>query len=175
MHRILHEFFFHLADDKGHEKLLNEIKGVESANYKLRCLVWVNFPMAYTQASLILNSPLAHLNILIFVRNIIQVVLLVYMTLVVCLLIGSQYIQPLSKSRCHAIWNDETVVEEEKDAYAKDRFEHNAFILFNLAQFLFYLGWLTVAKIMLNPFGEDPGELFLPAIYCQGGTIRGQN
>ena len=120
--------------------------------------------MAYTQASLILNSPLAHLNILIFVRNIIQVVLLVYMTLVVCLLIGSQYIQPLSKSRCHAIWNNETVVEEEKDAYAKDRFEHNAFILFNLAQFLFYLGWLTVAKIMLNPFGEDPGELFLPAI-----------
>ena len=131
--------------------------------------------MAYTQASLILNSPLAHLNILIFVRNIIQVVLLVYMTLVVCLLIGSQYIQPLSESQCHAIWNNETVVEEEKDTYTKDRFEHNAFILFHLAQFLFYLGWLTVAKIMLNPFGEDPGELFLPAIYCQGGTIRGQN
>ena len=40
---------FHLADDKGHEKLLNEIKCVESNNYKLRCLVWVNFPMAYTQ------------------------------------------------------------------------------------------------------------------------------
>ena len=100
---------------------------------------------------------------------------MVYMTLVVCLLIGSQYIQPLSKSQCHAIWNNETVVEEEKDTYTKDRFEHNAFILFHLAQFLFYLGWLTVAKIMLNPFGEDPGELFLPAIYCQGGTIRGLN
>ena len=48
MQRTLHEVF-HLADDKGHEKLLNEIKCVESNNYKLRCLVWVNFPMAYTQ------------------------------------------------------------------------------------------------------------------------------
>ena len=42
---------FYLADDKGHEKLLNEIKKVESTNYNLRTLVWVNFPMAYTQAN----------------------------------------------------------------------------------------------------------------------------
>ena len=26
-----------------------EIKKIESANYKLKCLVWVNFPMIYTQ------------------------------------------------------------------------------------------------------------------------------
>ena len=62
-------FFPHLADDKGHEKLLNEIKGVESANYKLRCLVWVNFPLAYTQASFILNSPLAPLEYLNFCKK----------------------------------------------------------------------------------------------------------
>ena len=42
---------FYLVDDKGHEKLLNEIKKVESTNYNLRTLVWVNFPMAYTQAN----------------------------------------------------------------------------------------------------------------------------
>ena len=50
--RFIHEADLQIADDKGHEKLLNEIKQVESANYKLKCLVWVNFPMAYTQASL---------------------------------------------------------------------------------------------------------------------------
>ena len=61
--------------------------------------------------------------------------------------------------------NNETVVEVEKVTYTKDRFEHNAFIFFHLAQFLFYLGWLTTAKIMLNPFGEDPGELFLALLY----------
>ena len=44
-----YRFLFLIADDKGHEKLLNEVRGVESANYKLRCLVWVNFPMIYTQ------------------------------------------------------------------------------------------------------------------------------
>ena len=44
-----YKLLFLIADDKGHEKLLNEVRGVESANYKLRCLVWVNFPMIYTQ------------------------------------------------------------------------------------------------------------------------------
>ena len=39
--------------------------------------------------------------------------------------------------------------------------EHNANIVFHFAQFVFYLGWVTVAKIMLNPFGEDPGEFML--------------
>ena len=87
-----------------------------------------------------------------------QVVLLVYMTLVGCLLIGSQYIQPLSDEQCHAVWNNETIAEEHDPAYSEDRFEHNASIFFHLAQFLFYLGWITVAKIMLNPFGEDSGE-----------------
>ena len=44
-----YRLLFLIADDKGHEKLLNEVRGIESANYKLRCLVWVNFPMIYTQ------------------------------------------------------------------------------------------------------------------------------
>ena len=87
-----------------------------------------------------------------------------YMTLVGCLLIGSQYIQPLSDKQCHAIWNNETIEEEEEYDldYTEGRFEHNASIFFHLAQFLFYLGWLTVAKIMLNPFGEDPGKFCYP-------------
>ena len=41
----------YVADDKGHEKLLNEIRKLENTNYNLRTLVWVNFPMAYTQVS----------------------------------------------------------------------------------------------------------------------------
>ena len=161
-HRILYEADFHLADDKGHEKLLNEIKQVESANYRLRCLVWVNFPMAYTQASLLLNSHLDLFEYLIFVSKNLQVVLLVYMTLVVCLLIGSQYIEPLSESQCNAIWHNATVVVEKGSSdKGHEHIKHNANIIFHFAQFIFYLGWLTVAKIMLNPFGEDPGEVFV--------------
>jgi len=117
-------------DDKGHEKLLFEIKNVESTNYKLRCLVWVNFPMAYT-----------------------QVVVLVYMTLVACLLFGSQYIVPLSEQQCKSNSTD----VEDLEAVSSD-IEHNANIVFHFAQFVFYLGWVTVAKIMLNPFGEDPDD-----------------
>jgi len=124
-------------DDKGHEKLLNEVRGVESANYKLRCLVWVNFPMIYT-----------------------QVVLYVYLTLVICLMIGSQYITPLSEDQCSDIINGNfngTILKED-ESYTKDRFKHNASVFFHFAQYLFYLGWITVAKIMLNPFGEDPED-----------------
>ena len=53
---------FSLADDKGHEKLLNEIKKVENTNYNLRTLVWVNFPMAYTQA----NSEKTQFHLVLF-------------------------------------------------------------------------------------------------------------
>ena len=37
--------------------------------------------------------------------------------------------------------------------------EHNAHVVFRFFEFLFYLGWLHVAKIMLNPFGEDEDDI----------------
>ena len=62
------------SDKNGHANLLNEVKGIQSANYKLRSLVWVNFPLAYT-----------------------QLVLIVSWTLYALLLLGSQYINPKCK------------------------------------------------------------------------------
>ena len=41
----------------------------------------------------------------------------------------------------------------------KSTAEHNAHIAFRFFEFLFYLGWLQVAKIMLNPFGEDEDDI----------------
>ena len=40
---------FFSSDERGHEKILMEIKNVDSFNYNLKCLVWVNVPIAYTQ------------------------------------------------------------------------------------------------------------------------------
>ena len=95
-----------------------------------------------------------------------QVVLLVFYTLIGCLVIGSQYIQPLSEKKCCAIvgerWNSEAISYEcgKDENYGPypypSRFHHNAGVIFHLVQSLCYLGWVTVAKIMLNPFGEDP-------------------
>ena len=78
------------------------------------------------------------------------------MTLVACLLFGSQYTVPLSEQQCKSNSTDDKDVE----AVSSD-IEHNANIVFHFAQFVFYLGWVTVAKIMLNPFGEDPGDFML--------------
>ena len=44
-----------MADDKGHEKLTFEIKGIGTTNYKLKSLVWVNFPLVYTQTVLMVS------------------------------------------------------------------------------------------------------------------------
>ena len=44
-----------MADDKGHEKLTYEIKGIGTTNYKLKSLVWVNFPLVYTQTVLMVS------------------------------------------------------------------------------------------------------------------------
>ena len=78
------------------------------------------------------------------------------MTLVACLLFGSQYTVPLSEQQCKSNSTD----DEDVKAVSSD-IEHNANIVFHFAQFVFYLGWVTVAKIMLNPFGEDPGDFML--------------
>ena len=78
------------------------------------------------------------------------------MTLVACLLFGSQYTVPLSEQQCKSNSTD----DEDVEAVSSD-IEHNANIVFHFAQFVFYLGWVTVAKIMLNPFGEDPGDFML--------------
>ena len=42
---------------------------------------------------------------------------------------------------------------------SKSTAEHNAHIVYRFFEFLFYLGWLQVAKIMLNPFGEDEDDI----------------
>ena len=78
------------------------------------------------------------------------------MTLVACLLFGSQYTVPLSEQQCKS----NSTNDEDVEAVSSD-IEHNANIVFHFAQFVFYLGWVTVAKIMLNPFGEDPGDFML--------------
>ena len=74
-------------------------------------------------------------------------------------MLGSQYITPLNQ--CTDIikgnFTGSTILEED-ESYTEDRFRHNANVFFQFAQYLFYLGWITVAKIMLNPFGEDPED-----------------
>ena len=88
---------------------------------------------------------------------------MVYMTLVGCLVIGSQYIQPLSEKQCGEVikaWNTQqtsapSAALTKSYPYEGGGFKHTGGIMFHMAQFVMYLGWFTVAKIILNPFGDD--------------------
>ena len=70
-------------------------------------------------------------------------------------MIGSQYITPLSQDQCSDIikGNFKNGKMEEDETYTEDKF-----VFFHFAQYIFYLGWITVAMIMLNPFGDDPED-----------------
>lgn len=87
-----------------------------------------------------------------------QLVVLLSYTLYFGLMFGSQYINPLGVEECSAPFtsaNATMTVQESKFGINEG---HNAQIIFQLLQSLCYMGWLAVAKIMLNPFGEDPDD-----------------
>ena len=94
-------------------------------------------------------------------------------TLYVLLLLGSQYINPKCKNppdtigffgianrtHCVPVHPTNETLENLDAADPSTKKEHNANIIFGLFEFLFYVGWLTVAKIMLNPFGKDDDDV----------------
>ena len=80
------------------------------------------------------------------------------LTLHLTLVIGSQYISPLSVGECDSAFSTNTtrVTREDFDQSVKN--EHNGQIVFQFLQLIFYMGWLAVAKIMINPFGKDADD-----------------
>ena len=80
-------------------------------------------------------------------------------TLYALLLFSSQYIDPDGTAwpKGTSVGNG-TTSKMVQGMQTRSR-EHNAHLVYRFFEFLFYLGWLHVAKIMLNPFGEDEDDI----------------
>ena len=68
----------------------------------------------------------------------VQVVTLAVYTYFLASLLGRQFLDPSKNYDGHAV-----------DFY---------FPVFTFLQFLFYMGWLKVAEVLINPFGEDDDD-----------------
>ena len=122
-------------DPPTYNNLQNSFDKIESANRKILNYGWVNFPLAYTQVATISVN-------LYFLAA----------------LFGRQYLIP-SKSNSGNFDNSDLFPDLLIPYSTKIPYESHTpdlFIpFFTLIELFCYVGWIKVAEMLLNPFGED--------------------
>uniref|UniRef100_A0A914UWT6 Bestrophin homolog n=1 Tax=Plectus sambesii TaxID=2011161 RepID=A0A914UWT6_9BILA len=120
-----------VLEDAGYGKILDKLLEYRAGLAMLLSYDWISVPLVYTQV----------------------VNLAVRFYFAICL-VSRQYLEP------HVV-GDRTLdvkdVEEGNDEPGVAKMD--MYIpLFTLLQFIFYLGWLKVAEVLINPLGEDPDD-----------------
>ena len=122
-------------DPPSYNNLQNSFDKIESANRKILNYGWVNFPLAYTQVATISVN-------LYFLAA----------------LFGRQYLIP-SKTNSGNFDNSDLFPDLLIPYSTKIPYESHTpdlFIpFFTLIELFCYVGWIKVAEMLLNPFGED--------------------
>ena len=122
-------------DPPSYNNLQNSFDKIESANRKILNYGWVNFPLAYTQVATISVN-------LYFLAA----------------LFGRQYLIP-SRSNSGNFDNSDLFPDLLIPYSTKIPYESHTpdlFIpFFTLIELFCYVGWIKVAEMLLNPFGED--------------------
>ena len=123
-------------DPPSYNNLQNSFDKIESANRKILNYGWVNFPLAYTQVTTISVN-------LYFLAA----------------LFGRQYLIPKTNngnlnSDESELFPDLLIPYSTKIPY--ESHTPDLFIpFFTLIELFCYVGWIKVAEMLLNPFGED--------------------
>ena len=121
------------------EKILGELQSFGSCAGTLLCYAWVNIPLVYTQI----------------------VTISVHIYFIVALL-GRQHLHPTQYVKAAGDWvmvADGTAGSENLVGYDESILDLYVPI-FLVLEYIFYFGWLQVAKTLINPFGGDDDEDF---------------
>ena len=123
-------------DPPTYNNLQNSFEKIESANRKILNYGWVNFPLAYTQVATISVN-------LYFLAA----------------LFGRQYLIPKTNNGNLNLDESELFPDLLIPYSTKIPYESHTpdlFIpFFTLIELFCYVGWIKVAEMLLNPFGED--------------------
>jgi len=127
-----------LKADLYHVQLINQCNKVASNNTQLICYGWINIPLVYT-----------------------QVVTIAVYAYFLASLFGGQFLSPQWYKRAGNVYvkvSSSSVVDSVNlvgyDSDIKDIYVP----VFNILEFIFYMGWLQVAVTLINPFGEDDDD-----------------
>lgn len=116
--------------------LTRECEKISSLNGTLICYGWINIPLVYT-----------------------QVVTIAVYTYFLASLFGAQYLSPtqyLHAGNKYIKLEKEAVTINSVNMVGYDTSLVDSYIpIFNILEFVFYMGWLQVAVTLINPFGED--------------------
>ena len=127
----------YISSDIVFTKLQESLQDIEVKNQKLLGYGWMNIPLVYTQ----LVTIAVHVYFLVS-------------------LLGQQYLSPTHY--INAGGNLTKVPPETPNSVnlsGHDYSAHDYFIpFFTILQFIFYFGWLKVAEILINPFGDDDDD-----------------
>ena len=129
-----------IKDDFAFQSIIKEINEFRSGCSILLSYDWIPIPLVYTQESMNLFWPYFCVNstISIVLSTVVQVVTLAVYTYFLTTLLGRQFLDPSKNYDGHEV-----------DFY---------FPIFTSLQFFFYMGWLKVAEVLINPFGEDDDD-----------------
>ena len=117
-------------------QLQDNINRIAFFNGNLLCYAWVNIPLIYTQ--LVTVAVNIYFMVCLFSRQYLQPTLYT--------IIDGQYVNVGQNMSIPGTVNVVGYTDNIADFY---------FPLFTVLEFIFYIGWLKVALILLNPFGDD--------------------
>ena len=119
---------------------------------------WINVPLVYTQL----------------------VTIAVYIYFYFVSLFSSQLLKPAANVNVNSLWGNpshglneshhsDSTTDDDPDAQITVDFP---FPFFTVLQFIFYFGWLRIAEVLINPFGEDDDDFDINFILDRNIQIR---
>ena len=129
-----------IKSDYIYSVLHQNLNDIISTNGRLLMYAWVNIPLVYTQ--LVTIAVHVYFFVALFGRQ--------YLNPTSYIATGNEYVQ-VAQGTPNAL-NFAGYDEKVQDYYIP---------FFTIMQFIFYFGWLKVAEILINPFGDDDDDFDL--------------